>query len=313
MRLGFQDSLRVFEVAARHLSFTSAAAALNLTKGAISYQVNRLERELGFAVFIRRNRGIALTAKGKRLWHACQGAFRDLDREIAELQEPERGRITIGMSTYFASRWLSPRLMTFTAGHPGIALRLQPLVDLIDIRAAGIDMAVRWGKGDWADMEIEPLFPCPAFPTAGAAIAGRVADAGLAAVLPGAPLLHDRDGSAAWRDWHDAAGLAFRATRADLVIPDPNVRVQAVIDGQGIALNDELVAPELSAGRLFRISTVELRDYGYHLAYPRGALHAAELATFRDWIMAAANPEQATARPQPGSTAGKSRLRSRRP
>ena len=189
---------------------------------------------------------------------------------ISGLQEEGPGRITIGMSTYFASRWLLPRLMTFMAGHPRIGLRLQPLIDLIDLRAHGIDMAIRWGKGEWTDMEIEPLLPCPAFPTAGAAIAGRVAEAGLAAALADIPLLHDRDGSAAWLDWHQAAGLAYRSTRDDLVIPDPNVRVQAVIDGQGMALNDALVAAELATGKLFPISAIELSDYGYPSGLPEG-------------------------------------------
>lgn len=279
------DNLRVFDVVARNLSFTAAADELNLTKGAISYQINRLEAELGFPVFTRRHRGVALTEKGKTLWHASQVAFRDLDREIAVLREDPPGRITIGMSTYFASRWLSPRLMTFTSAHPRIGLRLQPLVDLIDLRTERIDMAIRWGNGDWTDMAIEPLFPCPAFPTAGTAIAERVAERGLAAALAGIPLLHDRDGSDAWRDWHAAAGLPFTAARTDLVIPDPNVRVQAVIDGQGMALNDALVAAEMASGDLHRISTVELADYGYFLAYPKGALDAPELKAFRDWIL----------------------------
>jgi len=285
MRFRSYDNLRLFDVVARHLSFTAAAGELHLTKGAVSYQIKRLETELGFPVFTRRHRGIALTEKGKKLWHASQMAFHDLDREIAGLREEDPGRITIGMSTYFASRWLSPRLMTFIAGHPRTALRLQPLVDLIDLRAQNIDMAIRWGKGDWTDLRIEPLFPCPAFPTAGAAMARRVADAGLEAALPALPLLHDRDGSEAWRDWHAAAGLPYRATRDDLVIPDPNVRTQAVIDGQGLALNDGLVAPELTAGRLFRISTVELSNYGYYLAYPKGALGTPGLKAFHDWIM----------------------------
>ena len=288
MRFRSYDNLRLFDVVARHLSFTAAAEELNLTKGAVSYQVNRLERDLGFPVFTRRHRGIDLTEKGKKLWHASQVAFQDLDREIAGLREEASGRITIGLSTYFASRWLSPRLMTFIAGHHGIALRLQPLIDLTDLRAQNIDMAIRWGKGDWRDVEIEPLLPCPAFATAGAAIAAQVAEAGLEAALPGAPLLHDRDGSEAWRDWHEAAGLPYRAGRDELVIPDPNVRVQAVIDGQGLALNDELVAAELSDGRLFRISAVELDDYGYFLAYPKGALESPALKAFRDWIVAEA-------------------------
>lgn len=291
MRFRAYDSLRLFDVVARHLSFTAAAAELNLTKGAVSYQISRLEQALGFPVFKRQHRGIVLTEKGKRLWHASQVAFRDLDREIAVLREEGPDRITIGMSTYFASRWLSPRLMTFTAGHPRVGLRLQPLIDLTDLRAHDIDMAIRWGRGDWTDVEIERLFACPAFPTAGAVIARRVAEEGLAAALPTIPLLHDRDDSEAWRDWHEAAGLAYRARRDDLVIPDPNVRVQAVIDGQGVALNDDLVADELASGRLSRISTVELSDYGYYLAYPRGALDKPALRAFRDWIVAQDNAD----------------------
>jgi len=285
MRFRSYDALRLFDVAARHLSFTAAADELNLTKGAVSYRINRLEKALGFPVFTRRHRGIALTEKGKKLWHASQEAFRDLDREIAGLQDEDLERITIGMSTYFASRWLSPRLMTFIAGHPRVGLRLQPLIDLIDLRAQNIDMAIRWGNGDWTDMEIERLFPCPSFPTAGAAISKQVANSGLEAVLPNMPLLHDRDGSEAWLDWHEAAGLPYRSTRDDLVIPDPNVRVQAVIDGQGVALNDGLVATEITAGRLFQISTVELSTYGYYLAYPKGTLNTPGSKAFRDWII----------------------------
>ena len=288
MRFRSYDSLRLFDVVARHLSFTAAAEELNLTKGAVSYRIDRLEQDLGFPVFTRRHRGIALTEKGKRLWHASQAAFHDLDREIAVLRRDGPGPITIGLSTYFASRWLSPRLMTFIAGHHGIALRLQPLIDLTDLRAQNIDMAIRWGKGDWRDVEIEPLLPCPAFATAGAAIAEQVAETGLEAALPGAPLLHDRDGSEAWRDWHEASGLPYRAGRDELVITDPNVRVQAVIDGQGLALNDDLVTAELSGRRLFRISAVELDDYGYFLAYPKGALESPALKAFRDWIVAEA-------------------------
>lgn len=282
------DSLRLFDVVARHLSFTAAATELNLSKGAVSYRINRLEADLGFKVFVRRHRAIALTDKGTQLWQAAQAAFSDLDRQIDGLREAAAERITVGLSTYFASRWLSPRLMTFTAGQPRTGLRLQPLIDLIDLRRHGIDLAIRWGRGDWTDLEIEPLFPCPAFPTAGAPIAARVAEIGLEAALPGLPLLHDRDGSTAWRDWHAAAGLVYRATRDDLVIPDPNVRVQAVIDGQGFALNDALVAGELAAGRLVRVSPVTLADYGYFLAYPNGALDGPALRAFRDWIVAEA-------------------------
>ena len=296
MRFRSYDSLRLFDVVARHLSFTAAADELNLTKGAISYRIQRLEEALGFRLFTRAARGIALTPKGARLRQAAEAAFRGLDREIAALCDEEPQRITLGLSTYFASRWLSSRLMTFLAAHPEVGLRLQPLIDLVDLRAHDIDLAIRWGKGDWRDMEIERLFPCPAFPTAGAAIAERVAAEGLARALPNLPLLHDRDGSEAWRDWHEAAGLPYRATRDELVIPDPNVRVQAVIDGQGVALNDALIEAELAAGRLVRISPVALADYGYFLAYPRGALATPGLGALRDWLVGEAHGPQGVTR-----------------
>lgn len=285
MRFRSYDSLRIFNVIARHLSFTRAAVELNLTKGALSYQIARLEQELGFPVFLRKHRSLALTEKGRRLWHVSEVAFRDLEQEVTDLREAVPNRITVGMSTYFGSRWLSPRLMTFTAAHPRLGLRLQPLVDLIDLRAHNIDMAIRWGKGDWTDLEIEPLFACPAFPTAGTVIAGQIAREGVEAALAMLPLLHDRDGSVAWPDWHEAADLPYRSRRDDLVIADPNVRVQAVIDGQGVALNDALVAPELADGRLLKISDVQLTDYGYFLAYPKGALSTPAVSAFRDWIM----------------------------
>ncbi len=285
MRFRSFDHLRLFDVVARHLSFTAAGAELNLTKGAVSYQISRLEDELGFKLFERKHRSIVLTERGKRLWHSSQIAFRDLEQEIAALRDEGPGRITIGLSTYFASRWLSPRLMTFMVSHPGIGLRLQPVIDQIDLRRESIDMMIRWGKGDWSDMEIEKLFLCPAMPVAGDALAGQIGAEALETLMPRMTLLQDREDSVAWRDWHRVAGLSYQSARGGLVVPDPNVRVQAVIDGQGIALNDSLIASELAEGRLVRISDVELEDYGYFLAYPKGALENSALQDFRDWIM----------------------------
>ncbi len=69
------------------------------------------------------------------------------------------------------------------------------------------------------------------------------------------------------------------------MIPDPNVRVQAVIDGQGIALYDRLVEDEVAAGRLYQYRPVSLDDYGYYLVYPQVAQQSSAIMTFRDWIL----------------------------
>jgi DNA-binding transcriptional LysR family regulator len=287
MRFRSFDHLRLFNVVARHLSFTTAATELNLTKGAVSYQIRQLEDELGFEVFSRRKRGIELTVNGQKLLFASKAAFNDLESEINHLRQQGSQHITIGMSTYFASRWLSPRLMNFMASHSEIGLRIQPLIDLTDLSVSDIDMAIRWGKGDWSDKDTatELILSCPAKPTAGPIIAEAIEAEGIESALAGQTLLHDLDGSRAWLDWYLAAGLSYPPDRDDLVIPDPNVRVQAVIDNQGIALNDSLVGPELAAALLFQISSVELNDYGYYLVYPEGRLNNPAMKAFRDWIM----------------------------
>lgn len=284
-RFKYFDTLRVFDLVAAQLSFTRAAASLHMTKGAVSYQIKRLEQELGFPVFNRHHGGVSLTPKGRKLWHASQTSFQQLEQEINRLKGMDDLGITIGMSTYFASRWLSPRLMRFTSSHPDVGLRLQPATGTIDLEKERIDMAIRWGDGSWNDMNIEPLFYCPAIATAGQTITERIKTAGLATCLSEFALLHDTEDSTAWQDWHRAAGISYRAKPNELVIPDPNVRVQAVVDGQGLALNDALVHREIADGLLFKVSEVELEDYGYFLAYHRDAMANPALSDFRDWIL----------------------------
>ncbi|MFT4650414.1 MAG: DNA-binding transcriptional LysR family regulator [Flavobacteriales bacterium] len=169
--------------------------------------------------------------KGLRLLQTSQIAFKDIESEIKNLREHGSSNITIGMLTYFASRWLSPRLITFIAQHPQIGLRIQPLINLAEL--TNTDMAIRCGKGDW----------------------------------------------------FEATNVNYTLCRNSLVISDPNLRVQAVIDNQGIALNDRLVAGEVSNGQLFQSPNVLMNDYGYYLVYPKLALNQAAIKAFRDWII----------------------------
>jgi len=287
MRFRNYNNLRSFVVVARHLHMGNAARELNLSKGAVSYQIQQLESELGFEVFSRSRRRLGVTDKGSQLLQASQALFASVEQEIARLGQGQRDRITIGMATYFASRWLSPRLMHFITEHPGIGLRIQPLIDLMDLPSHELDLAVRWGKGDWHDPEfdLELIFPCPAVLTCSHDIGLQIQAEGVEPVIKRQTLLHDRDGSKAWIDWFGAADIEWPGGSDDLVIPDPNVRVQAVIDGQGIALYDFLVEDEVSAGRLYQYRSVSLNDYGYYLVYPRQGAPDSAIRIFRDWIM----------------------------
>ena len=270
---------------ARHQSITAAAAELNLSKGSVSYQLRKLEEELGFKLFERKRQRLVITLRGEKLWRSSEMALGQLQREIRELQRDEPDRITIGALTYFFSRWLSARLMTFMEANPNIAVRVEPITGIDDIGRSDIDVAVCWGSGEWDDYENELLIECPARPTANAAIAARVRAIGLERALTEIPLLADSSGSSGWREWHKRAGLDYRPIHNRLVIPDSNDRVQAVIDGQGIALWDELVQTELDSGELHYLSDVTLDNAGYYLVYTAPAAQRSPVVTtFADWI-----------------------------
>jgi DNA-binding transcriptional LysR family regulator len=285
MRFQYYDNLRIFNLAAQQGSFSAAANELNMTKGAVSYQIKGLEAELGFALFHRHPNGISLTAKGKELLATVHAAFEDVERKIANLSASNMRALTIGVTTYFASRCLSPLLMKFLVAYPDIQLRIQTMIDLDNLHGQGIDLAIRWGAGDWTDMSIDPLIACPAFPTGNRAAYDRVKKLGLEEALSSFTLLRDREDSNAWSQWHEAAGLNFTPSAMELlIIPDPNVRVQAVIDGQGIALNDTLIQNEIDNQRLFRLSESALENYGYFLAYQPGAFSNPDVEAFALWL-----------------------------
>ncbi len=287
MRFRSFDRIPIVEAIARLGSFSAAAEELNLTKGAVSYQIKQLESELGFAVFDRLARGIRLTQKGEDLLMTAQSALNTIEQKIEQLKTTDARALTIGVTTYFASRWLSPRLMEFMRTHPDIRLRIQPMINLVNLDAEGIDLAIRWGCGDWTDVLIEPLFSCPAWPVGDAAALQLVRELGLVEAFQRLTLLRDRDDSNAWSDWYGAAGLPYTERTDTLVVPDPNVRVQAVIDGQGVALNDELVEHEISTGQLFRLSDEELANYGYYLALPRVEAPNSNVEIFASWLRTA--------------------------
>ncbi len=268
MRFRCYDTLKIFDAVARNLSMTKAADEVHQSKGSISYQVGKLEAELGFRLFERAHAKLELTEEGRRLWHVSQTALSQIDREIEDLRGTASGAVTVGALTYFSSRWLSPRLTRFFEANPGISLRIEPINSVEMLRSVRVDMAILWGIGGWEGHKSELLLSLSAVPTANRAVAEQVRRLGLAEAVRQLPLLGDSSGDAGWRAWHKAAGLPYAPSRSSLTIPDSNSRVQAVVDGQGIALWDDLVAPEVEAGTLVPLSDAKLEGAGYHVVFP---------------------------------------------
>lgn len=290
MRFRSYHSLRFFDVVARHMSISAAAQEINQSKGSVSYQISKLEYELGFKLFERAHARLALTEEGRRLWHVSEGALRQIDREIDELRGGSSETVIVGALTYFSSRWLSQRLMRFFEVHPGISLRIEPLSSIQNLRSVSVDLAILWGIGEWSDVRHELLLPCPAVPTANANMSENIREMGLSHALRTLPLLGDSSGETGWKAWHETAGLQYQPSRSSLVIPDSNSRVQAVIDGQGLALWDDLVAPEFNTGTLVKVSEIILEGSGYYVVFPKPFLSKAA-SVFLDWLKFEAAPE----------------------
>ena len=285
MRFRSYDSLKTFDAVARTLSMTKAADEMHQSKGSISYQVGKLEAELGLRLFERAHAKLELTEEGRRLWHVSQTALSQIDREIEDLRGTAAGAVTVGALTYFSSRWLSPRLTRFFEANPGISLRIEPINSVEMLRSVRVDMAVLWGIGGWEGHKCELLLSLPAVPTANHAVAEQVRQLGLAEAVRQLPLLGESSGDSGWRAWHAAAGLPYAPSRSSLTIPDSNSRVQAVVDGQGIALWDDLVAPEIDDGTLVRLSDVGVKDAGYRILFTERPMSQSAEA-FLDWLRA---------------------------
>uniref|UniRef100_UPI000370A5A5 LysR family transcriptional regulator n=1 Tax=Herbaspirillum lusitanum TaxID=213312 RepID=UPI000370A5A5 len=144
------NALRAFEVAARHLSFTSAADELNVTQTAVSMQVKNLEQRLGVALFRRLPRGLALTDEGLALLPVVAQSFGRIADVLAQFEDGRRREVlTVGVVGTFAVGWLMPRLREFQQTYPFVDLRLLTNNNRVDLAGEGLDYAIRFGDGAW--------------------------------------------------------------------------------------------------------------------------------------------------------------------
>ncbi|MDJ0707523.1 MAG: LysR substrate-binding domain-containing protein [Leptolyngbyaceae cyanobacterium MO_188.B28] len=118
--------LKVFLEVARHLSFTEAADALNLTQPAVSAKIKSLESSLGTELFYRLGRKIKLTSVGSYLREAGPSLIELESRLINEINQIKQGkysRLCIGCTESVAKGWLPKILFQYRQKYPAIELR----------------------------------------------------------------------------------------------------------------------------------------------------------------------------------------------
>jgi LysR family glycine cleavage system transcriptional activator len=207
------NSLRAFEAAARHLSFTKAAEELHVTPAAISHQIKALEEQLGVPLFRRLTRALRLTEAGQAALPPMRDGFDRLADAVDLLRaHEESGAITVSLDPSFAAKWLVPRLDRFRAAHPDLDLRLDATDKLADFQRDNVDLAIRYGGGNYPGLEVERLLSEEIFPVCSPKLLEGSAPLAQPGDLRHHTLIHlewDSEDVTAptWRMWLLAAGI----------------------------------------------------------------------------------------------------------
>ena len=280
------NALKVFEAAARHLSFTRAGEELGMTQAAVSYQIKLLEDNVGEPLFLRRPRQVALSQAGERLAPKVSEAFAMLADAIAGLRDQSEGRLTIHTTATFASHWLAHHIGTFQLENPGIAVRLETSQQVVDFSRNEGDVAIRSGKGVWPGMKTHFLMKSHFTPMLSPALAETIGGVKEPADLLKLLIIDPED--VWWPVWFAAAGLpeVNLGGQPSTSFGAQYFHAAAAIAGQGVAiLRPEFYADDVALGRLYQPFDLLATDGSdYWLAYPEGRRNARQIRAFRDFM-----------------------------
>lgn len=265
---------RVFETAARCLSFTAAADELGLTQSAVSQQIKALETRLGTPLFIRRPRGLALTDDARKLLPLV-GSSLDQLHAAAHMfaPQPSEQMITVAASVSITQWVIAPRLSEFTSLYPTQRIRFVGTIWADEFQNDAADVDIRFG-------------PARAF----APSAQRLKDELIVVAHPdkdpaALPVVETVGTSRGWSDWQKESNL-FAHLKPSLFVDSYGLALNLAEQGSAIALVSSLVAKtSLTDGRVKQISASSITSIeGYHINYKANKQAA---TTFAKWFLQA--------------------------
>jgi LysR family glycine cleavage system transcriptional activator len=299
-RLPPLNALRAFEAAARHLNFSRAADELSVTPGAVSQQIQNLEDYVGAALFKRTPKGLLLTDAAQTALPALREAFDRLAEAASLLTAAVDGRrLTLTAPPSFAAKWLVPRLGAFEQAHPQVDVWLSAGIELVDLTAGEVDVAIRYGSGRYPGLEVRRLISETVIPVISPEFM-KEQPLDSPEDLKNHVLLHDGspdldDSCPDWTMWLAARGLrgvdGMRGPRFN----QSSLVIEAAANGRGVALAKRTLAQaDLDAGRLvapLQIATAV--DFAYYLVHPKAKGRLPQVKAFISWIEAEAEAHEA--------------------
>jgi len=254
------NSIRAFEVAARHTSFSRAAEEIGVTPGAISKQILALEDYIGIKLFERLPGGLTLTPAGYTVRSSVEPAFELLSQAFARYsrRSPRSNICRISTMASFAAQFFVPRLDKFKEDLPDIELEILTSQRLVDFSREEVDLTVRYGHGTWDDVVSAQLIKGQLVPVCAPTLLNGSTDADRDDFIRTTRRIqiHTSD---EWRAWSHLTQLDLTESRRPFIIEDTLVAVEATLSGQGIALLPEVIARhKIETGKLTTFSDQRL-------------------------------------------------------
>ena len=291
------DFFKGFEAAARHLSFTKAAEELFVTQSAVSRQIQALEQRLGVTLFLRRNRGLALTDAGEQMWRAVDSALRTLHQAVEQVSPGATPKmVTVTSSMAFSSLWLIPRLSGFRRLHPDVDVRISANNQVLDLDRERIDLAIRYCPSRAAPAGSVRLFGEEILPVCSPALLkDRTRPLKSPQDLRHHVLLHYDEPHRptpwlTWNVWLENAGVPDLVPAGSLRFNHYDQTIGAALGGQGVALGRRPLVKKLLADRAlvapFPLGSIT--DRAYFIVRTPATAGRPDVTHFVEWLIAEA-------------------------
>lgn len=288
-RLPPLSSLRLFEAAARHVSFRDAAVELNITASAVSHGIQTLEAWLGVELFHRDPKKLRLTLAGEAYAPFVSEALGVLAQATERIPgRKASGTLSISSAPTFASRIVLPRLDRFSLQFPDIRVTLDTSQRLVNLTHDNFDAAIRFApvkpqSANWTMLTEETLVPL-----CSPRLRDRFADIADEQVLAQAQLIHVTSVLTDWAYWFQTNGIDPPASiEKGLRVDTMLMAFEAARRGVGIVLGRRpLVDEELASGQLVQLGSQTVPSgSAYWLVISPSEFQKPEVKLFRQWLL----------------------------
>ncbi|MDO6726976.1 LysR substrate-binding domain-containing protein [Cognatishimia sp. 1_MG-2023] len=276
--------LTAFEAVARTGSVTAAAQQLDLTQGAVSRQLQKLEDFLDYKLFLREKKRLTLTPVGAAYAESIREGLTQISNATVDLRSnPHGGVLNLAILPAFGAHWLAPRLADFLSGSPGVTVNLSTRLEPFDFSRERFHAAIHFGRDNWAGTETMHLLDEELVPVMSEHLAkGRQVQP---AMLRDMPLLHLESRPNAWRRWFAQNDVPVEF-KAGMVFDQFATMLQAAAGGLGVALMPRfLLEGELQRNQLIALDNAKRVTSGaYYLVWPETKANYPPLQALRKWM-----------------------------